>query len=104
VYVFFLFHNIQKEMFLDSIFGLPSQIIGTIGGLANNIISLPGQIVGSVTGSINNVANTAGSTIGNVANVAGNTAQGIASSATNLLSSPVVIIGVGIVLVILLKK
>ena len=80
-------------MFLDSILGIPSQIIGTIGGLANNIISIPGQLVGTVTSSI-----------GSVANIAANTVQGVASSAGNLLSSPVVIIGIGILLVILLKK
>ena len=80
-------------MFLDSILGIPSQIISTTGGLLNNIIAMPGQLVGSVTGSI-----------GAVANVAGNTVQGVASTATNLLSSPIVIIGIGIVLVILLKK
>ena len=80
-------------MFLDSILGIPSQIISTTGGLLNNIIAIPGQLVGSVSSSI-----------GAVANVAGNTVQGVASSATNLLSSPIVIIGIGIVLVILLKK
>ena len=80
-------------MFLDSLLGIPSQIISTTGGLLNNIISIPGQLVGTVTGSIGAVANTAGQTV-----------QGVASSATNLLSSPVVIIGIGIVLVILLKK
>ena len=45
---------------LDSILGLPSQIITTTGGLLNNLISIPGQIVGSVTGSIGSVANVAG--------------------------------------------
>ena len=80
-------------MFLDSILGIPSQIISTTGGLLNNLISIPGQIVGSVTGSI-----------GSVANVAGNTVQGVASTATNLLSGPILIIGIGVVLVVLLKK
>ena len=47
-------------MFLDSLLGLPSQIISTTGGLLNNLISIPAQLVGSVTGSINTVANTAG--------------------------------------------
>ena len=75
-------------MFLDSILGIPSQIIGTIGGLANNIIAIPGQLVGTVTGSINTVSNTAGNTLGSVVNTAGQTVQGIASTATNLLSSP----------------
>ena len=70
----------------------------------NNLISIPAQLVGTVTGSINTVANTAGNTIGSVANSAGQTVQGIVSSATNLLSSPLVIIGIGVVLVILLKK
>ena len=91
-------------MFLDSLFGLPSQIIGTVGNIATGILAIPGQLVGTVTGSINTVANTAGNTIGNVANTAGQTMQGVASTATNLLSSPVLIIGVGIVLVVLLKK
>ena len=49
-------------MFLDSILGIPSQIIGTIGGLANNIIAISGQLVGTVTSSIDSVANTAGNT------------------------------------------
>ena len=80
-------------MFLDSILGIPSQIIGTIGGLANNIIAIPGQLVGTVTSSIGSIANTAGQTV-----------QGVALTATGLLSSPVVIIGVGIILVVLLKK
>ena len=101
---FFNFIIHKRKMFLDSLLGLPSQIIGTIGGLANNIISIPAQLVGTVTGSINTVANTAGNTVGAIANVAGNTVQGITSTATNLLSSPVLIIGIGIVLVILLKK
>ena len=35
-------------MFLDSLLGIPSQIISTTGGLLNNIISIPGQLVGSV--------------------------------------------------------
>ena len=91
-------------MFLDSLLGIPSQIINTTGGLLNNLISIPGQLVGTVTGSINTVANTAGNTLGLVVNTAGQAVQGVATSATNLLSSPVVIIGVGIVLVILLKK
>ena len=60
-------------MFLDSILGIPSQIIGTIGGLANNIIAIPGQLVGTVTSSIGSVANVAGNTIGTVANTAGQT-------------------------------
>ena len=80
-------------MFLDSILGIPSQIIGTVGNIATGILAIPGQLVGTVTGSINTVANTAGQTV-----------QGIASSAGNLLSSPVVIIDIGIVLVVLLKK
>ena len=91
-------------MFLDSLFGLPSQIIGTVGNIATGILAIPGQLVGTVTGSINTVANTAGNTVGAIANTAGQAVQGVASSATNLLSSPVLIIGVGIVLVILLKK
>ena len=102
-FFYFLVHK-TREMFLDSLLGLPSQIISTTGGLLNNLISIPAQLVGTVTGSINTVANTAGNTIGSVANSAGQTVQGIASSATNLLSSPIVIIGIGIVLVILLKK
>ena len=61
------------------------------------IISILGQLVGTVSTSI-------GGTIGAVSNVAGQTVQGVDSTATNLLSSPIVIIGVGIVLVILLKK
>ena len=80
-------------MFLDSILGIPSQIIGTVGNIATGILAIPRQLVGTVTGSINTVANTTGQTV-----------QGIATSAGNLLSSPVVIIGIGIVLVILLKK
>ena len=91
-------------MFLDSILGLPSQIIGTVGNIATGILAIPGQLVGTVTGSINTVANTAGNTIGTIVNTAGQTVQGIASSAGNLLSSPVVIIDIGIVLVVLLKK
>ena len=86
-------------MFLDSILGIPSQIIGTIGGLANNIIAIPEQLVGSVTSSIGAVSNAAGQTVQGIANVAGNTVQDVASTATNLLSSPIVIIGIGIVLV-----
>ena len=88
-------------MFLDSILGIPSQIIGTVGNIATGILAIPGQLVGTVTGSINTVA---GNTIGSVANSAANTVQGVASSAGNLLSSPVVIIDIGIVLVVLLKK
>jgi len=91
-------------MFLDSLLGIPSQIIGTVGNIATGILAIPGQLVGTVTGSINTVANTAGNTVGAIANTAGQAVQGVASSATNLLSSPVLIIGVGIVLVILLKK
>ena len=87
-----------------SILGLPSQIIGTVGNIATGILAIPGQLVGTVTGSINTVANTAGNTLGSVVNTAGQTVQGITSTATNLLSSPVVIIGIGIVLVILLKR
>jgi len=87
-----------------SILGLPSQIIGTVGNIATGILAIPGQLVGTVTGSINTVANTAGNTIGSVANVAGNTVQGVASTATNFLSNPILIIGVGIVLIVLLKK
>jgi len=106
-FFYFLVHK-TREMFLDSILGIPSQIISTTGGLLNNLISIPGQLVGTVTssigGTIGAVSNVAGNTIGSVANSAANTVQGVASSATNLLSSPVVIIGVGIVLVILLKK
>ena len=89
-------------MFLDSILGIPSQIIST------NLISRPGQLVGTVTSSIGSsigaVSNVAGQTVQGIANVAGNTVQGVASTATGLLSSPIVIIGIGIVLVILLKK
>ena len=61
-------------MFLDSILGIPSQIISIVGGLANNIISIPGQLVGTVTNSI-------GGTIGAVSNVAGQNVQGIANTA-----------------------
>jgi len=50
------------------------------------------------------VPNSARNTLGTIANAAGNMVQGVASSAGNLLSSPVVIIGIGIVLVILFKK
>ena len=89
---------------LDSILGLPSQIISTTGGLLNNIIAIPGQLVSSVSSSIGAVSNVAGQTVQGIANVAGNTVQGVASTATDLLSSPVVIIGIGIVLVILLKN
>ena len=89
-------------MFLDSILGIPSQIISTVGGLANNIISIPGQIV--VTSSIGAVSNVAGQTVQGIVNTADQTVQGVASTATSLLSSPIVVIGIGIVLVILLKK
>jgi len=105
---FFFYFIIYKTMFLDSLLGIPSQIISTTGGLLNNIIAIPGQLVGSVTssigGTIGAVSNVAGNTIGAVANTTGQTLQGVASTVTNLLSSPVVIVGVGIVLVILLKK
>jgi len=40
---------IYKTMFLDSLLGIPSQIISTTGGLLNNIISIPGQLVATVT-------------------------------------------------------
>jgi len=90
---FFFISQYIKQMFLDSLLGIPSQIISTTGGLLNNLIAIPGQLVGSVTSSI-------GGTIGAVSNVAGNTMQGVATSAGNLLSSPVVIIGISIVLVI----
>jgi len=100
----FFYFIIYKTMFLDSILGLPSQIISTVGNIATGVLSIPGQLVGTVTSSIDAVSNVAGQTVQGIANTAGQTVQGVASMATNLLSSPVVIIEVGIVLVILLKK
>ena len=95
-------------MFLDSILGLPSQIISTTGNIITSALSIPGQIAGSIGGTIGSVTSTVGSTvqgtIGSVANVAGQTVTNVADSTLGLLSSPIVIIGIGIVLVVLLKR
>ena len=92
----------------NSVIGLPSQIISTSGNIITSALSIPGQIAGSIGGTIGGVVNTAGQTIqgtvSSVANVAGQTVTNVADSTLGLLSSPIVIIGIGIVLVVLLKR
>jgi len=40
----FFYFIIYKTMFLDTILGLPSQIISTVGNIATGVLSIPGQL------------------------------------------------------------
>ena len=98
-------------MFLDSILGpfnsiigLQSQIIATTGNIITYALSILGQIAGNIGGTIGHVANTAGQTVLGVGNIAGQTVSNVASTASDLIGSPVMIVGIAIVLVVLLKK
>lgn len=82
-----------SKMFLDSIIGLPSQIISTVGNTFQSILSIPGQVSGNIKDTIVPVAQTAGQTL-----------SSITSSATDLFSSPLLIVGAAVVLILILKK
>ena len=91
-------------MFLDSISVLRSQIISTIGNIITSALRIPGQIAGNIGGTIGHVANTAGQTVQGLGNIAGQTVSNVANTASDILGSPVMIVGLAIVAVLLLKK
>ena len=59
------------------------------------------QIFGGVA---NNAVNTVGGVANNAVNTAGQAVNNVTSAATDFLSSPVLLIGAAVVLIIMLKK
>jgi hypothetical protein len=84
-------------MFLDSILGLPGQLLNSV----TQIVTQPLQVFGGVA---NNVTNTAGSVLNNATNTVGNAVNNATSTVTDLFNSPVLLIGGAVVLLIILKK
>jgi hypothetical protein len=77
----------------NSVFSFPGKVLDTFGGLGHDLIQAPSQLAGAVGSTITGVAAEAGGAIGNVA-----------GAASDLLSSPVLLIGGAAVLLILLSR
>jgi hypothetical protein len=84
-------------MFLDSLFELPSQAFKSIESLGSKLLSIPGQISGDVKDTVQGVANTAGQTLQGV------TGQ-VTSSLSGMISTPLIIVGGAVVMILLVKK
>ena len=81
------------------------------GNLVKSVVDIPGKIVDggtknvqSLIGAGNNLVTTAGATVGNVANVAGNTLDKGFDTVGGIFKSPILLIGGGLALVLLMKK
>ena len=78
---------------VGGVVGLGSQVIGGVSGLGNNLINQTGNLG-------NGLVNTAGGLAGKGLDTVG----GIGNKLTDFLTSPMLLIGVGIVAVIVLPK
>ena len=96
-------HTKEIGGFFGDVFGTIGSGVSDIWNLgkdaATEVIHLPSSIIGAGTNAIN----TAGSTITGVAHEAGTAVGGVAGAATDVFSSPILLIGGAAVLLMITK-
>ena len=89
---------------LGSIFAFPGQVVSSIGGLAHDLITLPVGIAHEAGGAFTGGIGAVGDAVTGVAHEAGGAIGNVAGAATDIFSSPIVLIGAAAVLLIILSK
>ena len=89
---------------IGSIFALPGQVVGAVGGLAHDLITLPTNIAQEAGSAFTGGIGALGGAVTGVAHEAGGAVGSVTGAAKDIMSSPVLLIGAGAVLLILLSK
>ena len=87
-----------------SVFSFPGKVLDSFSGLGHDLIGAPAALAHEAGTAFAGGIGAVGSTITGVAHEAGTAVGGIAGAATDLLSSPVLILGGAAVLAILLSS
>jgi hypothetical protein len=88
----------------SSVFSFPGKVLDTFGGLGHDLIGAPAALAHEAGSAFTGGIGAVGSTITGVAAEAGGAIGNVAGAASDLLSSPVLLIGGAALVLILLSR
>ena len=89
---------------LDSLLGLPSQLIKIVTDVATMPITMVNSLGSTLTNTVSAFTQPIAGVANNLVNTTGAAVQNVTSSVTDVFSSPILLIGGAVVLLMVLKK